>query len=486
MTMRILLAVLLGWQVIGAPPAPPSEPSVVTSALSEFTADAHDAVFGHVTQRDRDDVAALYRQSRQSVLWLDNELMPTTDALDALSLLRHASSDGLDPNDYGLAALEGWTERFARGPVSSSAAATFDLGLSLWSLRHLRDLHHGRVDPRAVGFLIAVPPDEHDYAGSLYAAVVAHHVSSLTDSWMPAIAQYRELRDRLAAFRELAEAAPGEADGAPAKDVSWRIRQIELAMERLRWLPDLGAEPTIVVNVAMFRYWGWRAEGIASAPDIEGRVIVGRARATPTPLFIGEMRQVVFRPYWEVPASIVAREIVPAIRRNPDYLRQQNMEIVRRSNELTTAVPPTPANLERVARGELGVRQRPGPRNALGLVKFVFPNAYSIFMHGTPVQELFNRQRRDLSHGCIRVEDPVALAEWVLQDEAGWSRPRILAAMRGDAPASVDLGRTIHVLILYSTAAVTSSDHAIHFVPDIYGQDDALDRALRAAARRLQ
>jgi len=133
--------------------------------------------------------------------------------------------------------------------------------------------------------------------------------------------------------------------------------------------------------------------------------------------------------------------------------------------------------LNRLRTGSLTVRQKPGPKNALGLVKFIFPNHYNVYMHSTPVPELFLKSRRDFSHGCIRVEDPLALAAWVLRNNAGWNLDRILAAMNGDQTLQVNLAKPIPVLILYTTAAV-DPEGEVHFYRDIYGLDAALARAL--------
>lgn len=147
-----------------------------------------------------------------------------------------------------------------------------------------------------------------------------------------------------------------------------------------------------------------------------------------------------------------------------------------------SSVPPTHAEALRLLRSG-ALRQRPGPRNALGLVKFGLPNAHNVYLHDTPARELFRRARRDFSHGCIRVEDPVRLASWVLREREGWTTARIEAAMRGPESQRVALPRPFPVLILYGTAVV-AEDGAVRFFEDIYGHDAALERAL--AARRLE
>ena len=150
------------------------------------------------------------------------------------------------------------------------------------------------------------------------------------------------------------------------------------------------------------------------------RVIVGRGQATETPALLDEIEYVVLGPYWNVPSSIARHEILPALARDPDYLSKHQMEIVRGDGDNAEPVATTPANVALIRAGTLRIRQRPGPHNALGLIKFAFPNDHNIYLHGTPAPALFEQSRRDFSHGCIRVEDPVALAEWALNDPSRW------------------------------------------------------------------
>jgi murein L,D-transpeptidase YcbB/YkuD len=199
-------------------------------------------------------------------------------------------------------------------------------------------------------------------------------------------------------------------------------------------------------------------------------------------VFVEEMRYLIFRPYWNVPPGILRYEIVPQLAREPDYLEKNDMEIVRGPGDDARPVAPTAENVARLGSNGLRVRQRPGPGNALGLVKFVFPNDENVYLHGTPARELFARARRDFSHGCVRVEDPVALAEWVLSDQPEWTRARILTAMSGPRPRRVDLSRPIRVILFYVTAVVMPDDDTLHFADDIYRHDARLDRALAGPA----
>ena len=260
--------------------------------------------------------------------------------------------------------------------------------------------------------------------------------------------------------------------------IAWRARQIELALERLRWVPDIGEERFLAVNIPMFRVWGIQPAATGSTQSFSTEVIVGRALNTQTPVLVEEMEHVIFRPYWNVPSSIVRQEIMPAVRRDSNYLHRHNMEIVEGQSDNARVVPATPENLERARQGALRIRQRPGANNSLGLVKFVFPNDANVYMHGTPAQALFSRPRRDFSHGCIRVADPVGLAEWVLSAHPEWTRDRIIGAMNGDQPLRVDLGRPIRVVLFYITAVMMPLEDGLHFVDDIYGHDARLDAYL--------
>lgn len=255
-----------------------------------------------------------------------------------------------------------------------------------------------------------------------------------------------------------------------------RVRQIELTLERWRLLPAPGPRPAILVNVPEFRLYALRGEADQRAKndDLDMKVIVGKAFETETPGLSGEMEYLVFRPSWNVPYSIVRKEMLAKIRSNPGYLVKERLDIVNGAAP-TQAV--TKATLAGLASGALGLRQRPGPENSLGLLKFVFPNDEDIYLHGTPAKNLFTRQRRDFSHGCIRVEDPVALAEFVLRDQPAWTRTRILAAMGAGSTSQVDVLEPISVYVEYMTA-VAQPGGDVHFFEDLYGHDAELEKQL--------
>lgn len=258
-----------------------------------------------------------------------------------------------------------------------------------------------------------------------------------------------------------------------------RVRQIELAMERLRWLPHRSGRPFIAINIPMFRLWAWDAAAPEGTPALGMGVIVGRALRTQTPVFADEMTHLIFRPYWNVPRSILRNEVLPAAERDPTYLARHDMELVSGQGDDAKPVAATSGSLEAARAGALRIRQRPGPKNSLGLVKFIFPNDDNVYLHGTPARELFSRSRRDFSHGCVRLENPPALAQWLLKDQPAWTPERIEAAMNGASSQQVNLSAPVSVILYYVTAAVMPEDGTLHFADDIYGHDAALERALK-------
>jgi murein L,D-transpeptidase YcbB/YkuD len=266
-----------------------------------------------------------------------------------------------------------------------------------------------------------------------------------------------------------------DALGTP---IARRVRQIELALERLRWLPPIGRQRFLVVNIPAFHLFAFDSAGGAGIPSLHMRVVVGKALNTRTPALVEQLRYLEFQPYWNVPRSILVGEIQPQLRRRPSYLRDHGMELVGPrdrvlGDEVTSSV------LRQLAAGELRLRQRPSSRNPLGRVKFVFPNAADVYLHGTPDTTLFARQRRDFSHGCIRVEQPEALAVWVLRDQPAWTRDSVNAAMAARPTRRALLTRPMPVILFYTTA-VADPGRGVAFYDDIYGHDRRLDEALRA------
>ncbi len=260
-----------------------------------------------------------------------------------------------------------------------------------------------------------------------------------------------------------------------------RAQQIALTMERLRWTPLLQAPRMIVVNVPEFVLRAYEVHQGEIDVKLTMNIIVGKALDTRTPLFDEDMRFIEFSPYWNVPRSIAHKELVPRLRREPGHFAQQGYEFVTHTGKVVVSLDDV--QLDAVMAGSSRIRQRPGPRNALGDIKFIIPNNDAIFLHHTPSPGLFTRPRRDLSHGCIRVQAPVALARFVLRDDPDWTEQRIRDAMASGQSQTIRLREPIPVLLAYST--VVLKDGMVFFLADLYGQDAALTQALQAHSRSL-
>ena len=255
-----------------------------------------------------------------------------------------------------------------------------------------------------------------------------------------------------------------------------RAQQIVLTMERLRWTPLLQGPRMIVVNIPEFVLRAYEVRDGRVSVQREMRVIVGKAFDTRTPLIDEDLRFIEFSPYWNVPPSIARGETVPKLKRDPGTWEREGFEFVAGDGRVVTTL--SAQGLQSVLDGSWRIRQRPGPRNALGDIKFVFPNRENIYLHHTPATELFARTRRDFSHGCIRVEQPVELATFVLQDMPGWDEARVREAMARGTSATLKLQQPVRVLIAYGTALVKGGRP--YFFDDLYGLDRQLEAALRA------
>lgn len=227
--------------------------------------------------------------------------------------------------------------------------------------------------------------------------------------------------------------------------VDIRIRQILVNMERMRWMPELPQGDFVLVNIPQFRLTVFE-EG---KPAFGMKIVVGTTQNR-TVIFTGNMKYVVFAPYWNVPPGILKNEVLPAISKDPSYLERNHMEW----NNNT-------------------VRQKPGPWNALGQVKFLFPNSYNIYLHDTPAKTLFAENKRAFSHGCIRIEQPEKMARWALRHQKEWTPQRISNAMKRDRELFVTMKEPIPVFIGYFTAWV-DSEGKLHFRDDLYGHDSKL------------
>jgi murein L,D-transpeptidase YcbB/YkuD len=483
----------------------------------------------------------LYGPRAYAPLWLDAG-RPTKQARDAIDVLREGDTKGLDPGDYDAALLEGQWREISGGKASSDELARFDVALSVGLLRNISDLHIGKVNPKNLAFGFDIDPKKYDLAELVAGAIRDDRIRPVVTEAEPHYIQNHLLKEQLAHYKRLAEDSsvgpveitsplrpgaplatapqlarwlvalgdlpavpdPPSANyegslvdgvkhfqarhGLPADGVigaptahalsvpaSQRVHQIELALERLRWVPPLEQGRVVFVNIPAFELWAFDDLAASQGPALEMRVVVGRAMRTQTPIFTGVMKTVVFAPYWNVPTSITRKEILPKLRSNPGYLAAQDMEIVSDGTPLS----PSSSNIAKLASGGAQLRQRPGPKNALGRVKFLFPNSNNVYLHDTPAQSVFDKTRRDFSHGCIRLAQPASLAEWVLRDEGGWDTERVAQEMARTTEKAVPLRKPIPVAIFYTTV-IARRDGTVAFFEDIYGHDKALERALAA------
>jgi murein L,D-transpeptidase YcbB/YkuD len=251
-----------------------------------------------------------------------------------------------------------------------------------------------------------------------------------------------------------------------------RVTQLQDSLERWRWLPDPYLNAPLIVNLPEFVLHGYTPD---HKPDFTMKVVVGKVVGEhETPVFAQMMKYLVFRPYWNVPVDIARKELAPHVATNQGYLASKNFEVTDSKGTLLTDY-----TAKQVAQGGVMVREKPGPKNSLGLVKFMFPNEYSIYLHSTPATQLFDQSRRDFSHGCVRVQKPDELAAWVLQGQGGdWDLAKVQQAMKsGPDNRTISLKTPIPIVIFYVTGLVEDDGH-VHFFDDIYGYDAAMQKVL--------
>ena len=240
--------------------------------------------------------------------------------------------------------------------------------------------------------------------------------------------------------------------------ITQRIKQILINLERVRWMPAETDSNYIMVNIPEYRLHVFDS----GKKQFDMKVIVGSA-ANNTVIFTGNLKYIVFSPYWNVPESIVKKEIIPGIQKNPAYLEQHNMEITGYNGKLPV------------------IRQKPGAANSLGLVKFLFPNNYDIYLHDTPNRNLFSQSNRTLSHGCIRISDPAKMASYLLRSDTAWTAQKIDSAMHLQKEKWVSLNHPVRVFIGYFTTWVDEKGK-LNFRKDVYGHDNAMADKLFAKA----
>lgn len=516
----------------GPQPSPELESLLASDTLDRQVGDA----------QIRTAVRAFYSETGATLAWSRSKPTPAAEA--ALAALASAGRHGLSPEEYQVAALRAERDRLARAaePEKRTALAVFDLRLTAALIRLGRDVAIGRLDPRRVDsrwkpqrsmpalgaslaaaradvgrWLETVQPRHAEYVALMNGLAALEGAGS--KGGFPAVPKARlkpggahpavaVLRRRLAAAGDLGD-APAEGTRFDARleaalavfqehhglpptgrldartraalnvPLADRIAQVAMNLERWRWLPDDLGERHFRVNIPYFHLEAWEKGRLA----LDIRAVVGK-QDNQTPVFSDRMSHVVLSPYWNIPPSIAADETVPAVANDPEFLSRQNIEVVRVAGDQATLVDPETLDWDDPPALEgLRFRQRPGSNNALGQVKFMFPNVHNVYVHDTPAVTLFGRLGRALSHGCIRVEEPVELARYVLRDQPRWTPDAITDAMHAGTETHVKLREAIPIHIVYFTAWV-DGDGGLHFRDDVYGLDARQHAASRALARR--
>lgn len=498
----------------------------------------------YVTAHEWQLMRQIYQSQSYAPIWAD-PIAPRDRARDLVDAICAADSQALRPRDYHIEGLSAALERaYHSDSVTASDLAETDLRLTQLFLQYGRDLLAGRVDPSAVdgswyirmhraaidSTLIAalsrssfaqmsklLAPTQPDYT-ALAEALRRFRATADSGGWPtiapgPALARGRRgkrvaaLRIRLAATGDLEEADTAghhgydadvqaavasfqarhglEVDSAagPATlaalnvPVARRIAQIEINLERLRWLPNQFGDRYILVNIPAYHLTAYDHGKEA----LSMKVIVGDEYKA-TPVFADSMSYLVFRPRWNVPASITYHEIIPGMEKDKHYLARHRMEVVDAKTD--SVVDPDDIDWGDVDTTDFNyrVRQKPGPHNSLGLVKFMFPNQFNIYLHDTPAGYLFGRTSRAYSHGCVRLEHPAALAQWLLSGQDGWDEKKIRTEMQTDSagvPSVVQLARKVPVYLVYLTAY--SHDGTLQFRDDVYGLDAKATKRMKPA-----
>jgi murein L,D-transpeptidase YcbB/YkuD len=488
-------------------------------------------------------VTQFYNDRNYELAW-SRDGQPTAPAKAFMQAFQDAALKGLNPEDYDAALWSGRVAKLQGKPAD--AISEFDVAMTVNVMRYISDLRIGRVNPSHFNFDINVQTKKYDLAEFVSDhAVDEADVPKLLTSVEPDSEQYRQTEAALGRYVVLAKqqsdakaeplpmvtkpiAAGGSYEGVAAlvdrlklendlaadaasttfdQDVSDgvkayqhrhgitedgklnpqtvkslnvpltdRVAQLQNSLERWRWLPEQYVNAPLIVNLPEFVVRGFDAE---HKQEFKMKVVVGRMVGEhQTPVFAHMMKYLVFRPYWNVPTDIAKKELVPHMSAKPGYLESKNYEVVNSKGDVLHDY-----TTKMVAQGGYMVREKPGPKNSLGLVKFMFPNQYDIYLHSTPSVSLFDRTRRDFSHGCIRVQKPEDLAVWVLQnqkdkDGSDWDLEKVHAAMTdGQDNKTIGLKTQIPIVIFYLTGLVEEDGH-VHFFDDIYGYDAEMEKVL--------
>jgi murein L,D-transpeptidase YcbB/YkuD len=392
--------------------------------------------------------------------WIDGDkASPRLAAL--LDALIHSQDHGLDPARYGVDRFQQIVAQAkeSKDTYEDARIPEIETRLTYAYLQYAADLLGWSGNPKAIDTNWVRATNKSDLAQQLAKAVSSNHVRDTLEALAPTHPQYKGLQDALARERQ---------------NPTGHLDQIRMNLERWRWMPRELGERYMLVNIPAYQMQVVEDE----KPVLAMRVIVGDPMHQ-TPVFSDEMTTIVFSPTWNVPESIIRKEMLPKLDNDPGYLQRQDFQIVGTSGEVIDAEAVDWFDESAVAR--LHFRQEAGPKNALGLVKFQFPNPFDVYMHDTPQDALFEKGQRALSHGCIRLEKPVALAEYVLRDNPGWTTETITVAMNVGREHAVPLKEHLPVHIGYFTVWV-NPDGSVTYTDDPYGLDEKHAQFERLAA----
>ena len=403
-----------------------------------------------------------FYQSRDYLpAWVDG-VETTPQWKDLIQQLKYSTAHGLDSTRYRVAEFEQLRAqsqtRLHGTQFPPERVPELDARMTYAYFQYAADLLGWTHSPREVHQNWLTETRKEDLAARLTQAVSQRRVRDSLEELAPAHPQYRGLQ---AALAQEQQAPDGHAD------------QIRMNMERWRWAPrDLG-ERYILVNVPAYVLQVMERD----QPVLSMRVIVGDPEHQ-TPLFSDEMTYIVFSPYWNIPPNILREETLPRVARDPDFLRRNNIEVVGTTGGDEIDPKSIDWSDESATEG-LRFRQRPGDDNALGLVKFIFPNHFDVYLHDTPNDRLFFKEKRCLSHGCVRIEDPIAMAKYVTRDQPSWTESKIRDAMTARREQTVKLKTPIPVHIGYWTAWVEPDGKTVTYTDDPYKIDPAQARLLK-------
>jgi murein L,D-transpeptidase YcbB/YkuD len=391
-----------------------------------------------------------FYESRNNLpAWIDRDkASPQLGTL--LDALTHSEDHGLDPARYGVDRFQQTAAQAEQNKnrYEIETVPEIDTRLTYAYLQYAADLLGWSGDPKAIQTNWIRANNKTDLAGQLAKAVSSNQVRETLEELAPTHPQYKGLQTALSRERQ---------------NPTGHLDQIRMNLVRWRWMPrDLG-DRYVFVNVPAYQMQVMEGE----KPVLAMRVIVGDPKHQ-TPLFNDEMTTIVFSPNWNVPESIIRKEMLPRLVNDPGYLERQDIQVVGTSGQVIDAEAVDWDDESAVAG--LHFRQEPGPKNALGLVKFQFPNPFDVYMHDTPQDALFNKEHRALSHGCIRLENPVALAEYVVRDNPDWTTEKITTAMNAGREQGVPLKEHLPVHIGYFTAWV-NPDGSVTYTDDPYELD---------------